>query len=175
MEILAPETNDTFLSWIDEGNAQNTLNALNEFDAYMEESESFDGVIAFSQAAGFVASYMIRQLRKADSMHTLVTPPFKCAIFLCSAPETQGGEFSRFLDPVLDKHRIQIPTAHIWGRNDIQVQGPGSWLVDLCAKDGAEVFIHDGGHEVPGIKMPDALRATVRTVQKTIERATFLC
>lgn len=175
MEIFASAANDTFLSWIDEGDAQNTLDALNEFDAFMEESEPFDGVMAFSQAAGFVASYMIRKLREEDSVHAVLSPPFKCAIFLCSAPYTKGGEFVKYLDPVLDRHRMQIPTAHIWGRNDFQVEGPGSWLVELCAKEGTESVVHEGGHEVPGMKMPDALRSTVRAVQKIIERATFSC
>ncbi|KAF1974064.1 hypothetical protein BU23DRAFT_462841 [Bimuria novae-zelandiae CBS 107.79] len=173
-EIYA-SPNDTFLSWIDEESVQNTTDALNDFEAYIKESEPFDGVIAFSQAAGFVASYMIRQLRETDPMNALLSPPFKCAIFFCSAPVTKGGEFAKYLDPVLDKHRIQIPTAHIWGRNDRQVQGPGSWLVDLCAKDGTESYVHEGAHEVPGMRMPDALRGTVRVIQKTIERATFSC
>ena len=166
---------DTFLSWIDEESAENTLSALNDFEAYIEESEPYDGVIAFSQAAGFVASYMIRQLREKDPIHALLSPPFRCAIFICSAAVTKGSEFAKYLDPVLDKHRIHIPTAHIWGRNDRQVVGPGSWLADLCAKEGVESFVHEGGHEVPGMKTQDALRGTVRAVQKTIERATFSC
>lgn len=173
-EIFA-SSNATFLSWIDEESSQNTMDALDDFDAYMKESEPFDGVIAFSQAAGFVSSYMIRQLREMNPIHTLLSPPFQCAIFFCSAPVTNGGDFAKYLDPVLDKHRIQIPTAHIWGRNDRQVQKPGSWLVGLCAQDAAETFVHEGGHEVPGMKMPDALRGSVRAIQKTIDKASFLC
>lgn len=164
---------DAFLSWIDEESPERTREALDEFEAYIKESEPYDGVIAFSQASGFVASYLIRQLRDTDPMHALLSPPFKCAIFLCSAPVIKGGEFTKYLDPVLDKHRIHIPTAHIWGRNDRQVENSGQWLVHLCAVEGAETYIHEGGHEVPGTRLPDALRGAVRAIQKTIDRATF--
>ncbi len=87
---------------------------------------------------------MIRQLRETDPMHALLCPPFKCAIFFCSAPLVGGSEFGKYLDPVIDKHRIQIPTAHIWGRNDHQVNRAGFWLSELCAKNTTEFFIHDG-------------------------------
>ena len=173
-EIFASPS-DSFLSWIDEESAESTLSALDDFGSYIEEAGPFDGLIAFSQAAGFVASFIIRQLRESNPMHALLSPPFKCAIFFCSAPLVAGSEFGKYLDPVVDKHRIHIPTAHVWGRNDRQVEGSGLWLSELCVKDGTEVFIHEGGHEVPGRRTPDAMRGAVRVIRKTIERATFLC
>jgi len=166
---------DCFLSWIDEQSPQNTLDALNDFESYLAEAGPFEGLIAFSQAAGFAASLMIRKLREGGGTHALLSPPFQCAIFFCSAPLVGDSVFGRYLDPVVDKHRIQIPTAHIWGRNDHQVQGTGSWLAELCASDATEVYVHEDGHEIPGNRKPDAVRGALRVMRKTIDRATFAC
>jgi hypothetical protein len=148
---------------------------LNEFALYIEEAGPFDGLIAFSQAAGFAASFINRNLRERESTYTVQSPPFRCAIFLCSAPLVGSSEFGKYLDPITDKQRISIPTAHIWGKNDTQIQDAGSWLVELCAKDTSEVFVHEGGHEIPGKRSPEALRGTMRAVRRTIERADFAC
>lgn len=168
-------SDDSFLSWIDERSPENTLDALNEFETYINEAGPFDGLIAFSQAAGFAASFIIRTLREREPVDTLVAPPFRCAIFFCAAPLEGESAFGKYLDPVVDKHRIAMPTAHIWGKNDRQVQKSGSWLVELCVKDGTEVFIHEEGHEIPGTRKPEALRGALRAIRKTIEKATFAC
>ena len=50
--------------------------------------------------------------------------------------------------PSIDSIRIDIPTAHIYGRDDI-------WrlhsldLAQLCRQDRSIMYEHEGGHEIP--------------------------
>jgi hypothetical protein len=59
----------------------------------------------------------------------------------------KGVQYQMF-HPTVDAVRIQIPTGHVYGRQD-------KWfchstdLVQLCREDVRTVFEHDGGHEVP--------------------------
>lgn len=59
-----------------------------------------------------------------------------------------GDQFYNMFHPSVDEVRINIPTAHIYGRKD-------SWrrhsmdLVGLCDPHQVLRFEHDGGHEVP--------------------------
>ncbi|KAL6716014.1 hypothetical protein ACLMJK_006976 [Lecanora helva] len=48
----------------------------------------------------------------------------------------------------VDKVRISIPTANVYGRYD-QWRLHSKDLVDLCANNLTTVFEHDGGHEIP--------------------------
>ena len=48
----------------------------------------------------------------------------------------------------VDKIRINIPTANIFGRQD-QWRLHSKDLVDLCVRDLTTVIEHDGGHEIP--------------------------
>ncbi|KAL8646418.1 MAG: hypothetical protein Q9226_006865 [Calogaya cf. arnoldii] len=48
----------------------------------------------------------------------------------------------------VDTVRIQIPTVHIYGRQD-KWRLHSKDLVSLCPKNLATVFEHDGGHEIP--------------------------
>lgn len=59
-----------------------------------------------------------------------------------------GGPYYNMFHPSVDKVRITIPTAHVYGKRD-------SWrmhsmdLVGLCDSKSSMKFQHDGGHEVP--------------------------
>lgn len=70
---------------------------------------------------------------------------------------------------------IGIPTAHIWGSNDALYPTFGPVLSELCTRENQEVYIHDGGHEIPGPKDLEAVKAVVAAIRRTIERATLFC
>lgn len=70
-----------------------------------------------------------------------------------------------------DGEVIQIPTAHIWGANDLTYPKFGKVLSKLCREDSRAIYIHPGGHEIPGPKNEDALQNAIRVIKRTIERA----
>ncbi|CAJ2500891.1 Uu.00g037440.m01.CDS01 [Anthostomella pinea] len=73
-----------------------------------------------------------------------------------------------------DGEPIGIPTAHIWGANDNLYPTFGPGLSKLCRSDLRDVFIHDGGHEIPGPKDQQAVLEAVQIINRAIERATAL-
>lgn len=46
----------------------------------------------------------------------------------------------------------RIPTAHIFGQDDIEYPEFGPVLRDLCEPEESTVFVHDRGHEVAGVE-----------------------
>lgn len=72
-----------------------------------------------------------------------------------------------------DGDLIEIPTAHIWGATDRLYPTFGPVLSNLCKRGGGrrEIFIHRGGHEIPGPQSPDAVAKVVDVVNKTMDRA----
>ena len=70
-----------------------------------------------------------------------------------------------------DGEVIEIPTVHIWGRNDKVYPHSGPVLSGLCRKCVREDSVHEGGHEVPGPTQPEALKQTVKFIERTIARA----
>lgn len=70
-------------------------------------------------------------------------------VFTSRSKLEKPSTFYQMFFPTVDSMRINIPTAHIYGRED-------SWrrhsmcLVDLCEQHNAGVYQHQGGHAVPG-------------------------
>ncbi|RCI13546.1 hypothetical protein L249_5590 [Ophiocordyceps polyrhachis-furcata BCC 54312] len=50
--------------------------------------------------------------------------------------------------PQLHSDRLDLPTAHIWGRGDVLVKH-SELLLRLCNPDLALSHVHEGGHDVP--------------------------
>jgi pimeloyl-ACP methyl ester carboxylesterase len=70
-----------------------------------------------------------------------------CKLGTGISEESDGWRFQMFHHSV-DHVRIQIPTAHIYGKFD--VWRPHSVdLIALCDGKYAHIYEHDGGHEVP--------------------------
>ena len=66
----------------------------------------------------------------------------------CSKLEKPSAFYQMFF-PTVDSIRIEIPTAHIYGRED-SWRRHSMFLVDLCEQHNASVYQHHGGHMVPG-------------------------
>ena len=66
----------------------------------------------------------------------------------------------------VDGVRINIPTVHVYGRQD-KWRLHSKDLVKLCSKDLTTVFEHDGGHEIPksaSEEICDAIETAASTV-----------
>lgn len=147
--------------------------ALNDLDAYIATEGPFDAVLAFSQGAALAATLIVRKFNE-DPRRQHVDPVFKCAVFLSGGvpcdPAALLHDEVRILDVGSDGEVIPVPTAHIWGLNDLP------WppkLSELCVTQGRTVFIHDGGHEVPGSRSKEAVTGTVHAIRRTIDKALY--
>lgn len=149
--------------------------ALDDLEDYIAAEGPFDGVMAFSQGAGLAATLMVRKLLQ-EPMQQRLNPLFKCAIFFSGGlPGDPAALRKNQLRPLsfdIDGEVIDVPTAHIWGSNDQQYPTFGHVLSQLCKLEMRAVFIHQGGHEIPGSNSKDAVTATVQAIRRTIAKAT---
>lgn len=165
---------DEFLQYADLDSNESCLKALYDLETFVVEEGPFDGVIGFSLGATLAASLMVYKLRKNPQKERL-HPTFRCAIFFCGGiPEVlemDGGTGRRQMSYETDGELIEVPTAHIWGANDHSWPNFGTVLSKLCHHDQRAVFIHQGGHEVPGPKDQDSMLQAIRVIKRTIELA----
>ncbi|KAK4160345.1 putative serine hydrolase FSH [Cladorrhinum sp. PSN259] len=150
---LAPELKDTIagdftpLSYCDEMDPASVLRAGEQLSRYLEAEGPFDGVMAFSMGAAFVATWMLDQLARGEAL------PLKCAVFFSSSlPGSVAAMHAGQLEPFRAGAAvplIAIPTAHVWGTHDDLAGDMPSELFSLCAPETRSVFVHHGGHEVP--------------------------
>lgn len=165
--------NDEFLQYVDYRSTESCLKALYDLEKHVEEEGPYDGIISFSLGATLAASLMIHKLRK-NQRKELLQPTFRCAVFFCGGlPEEMSadGKNRRVLSFEQDGELIQFPTAHVWGANDQVYPEFGTVLSKLCLKDSRAVFVHPGGHEIPGPKDEQSLQGAIRVIKQTIERA----
>lgn len=127
--------------------------------------------MAFSQGAALASTLMIRRFQQDAGGQT--DPPFKCAIFISGGvpgdPAALEQGKVRMLDYATDGEVIHVPTAHIWGANDRQEPTFGPVLSKLSQATLRTVYVHDGGHEVPGPRDQTALRSTAKAIQRTVD------
>ncbi|KAF9872900.1 hypothetical protein CkaCkLH20_09763 [Colletotrichum karsti] len=145
----------------------------------------FDGIMGFSEGGIIAATLLVEDSRRPFAN-------FKCGIFFSAAPPLDPDDLAagivRSLDPAKDAVSIFIPTAHVYShesttRTDVQSPLQKVWaeigwstpeqvhssLARLC--DNRQVFVHDQGHQVPGQRDQQALRGTLRVIDRTIKTA----
>ena len=144
---------------------------MEQLHDYVEAEGPFDGVLAFSQGAGLAAMHLVHQSLREPKQK----PSFKVAILIsCIAVYDpiawlQHGEV-RTMDSALDGQPISIPTAHVWGAED--GRRPESKAVgNLSNETSRNVFVHEGGHEVPGLSTQGAVNGAVRAIRRAITLA----
>jgi hypothetical protein len=158
---------DKTWAYFNEDEPETALRAVNDLDAFVEAQGPYDGVISFSQAGGLVGTWIIQRLRQGK-------PSFRCAIFL------SAGSPAVDFDSLREGHVvalplakmagvINMPTTHVWGMTDPYADVARE-LSMLCRSDVKSVFVHSGGHEVPGAGSKDA----VTSIVNVIRRATLL-
>ncbi|KAF4594412.1 serine hydrolase FSH [Ophiocordyceps camponoti-floridani] len=72
--------------------------------------------------------------------------------------------------PQLHPDRLDLPTAHMWGRNDVLSSHSGL-LFRLCSPDFALSHVHEGVHDVPQSSKDNEIFSNL--VRKTILRSQF--
>ncbi|KAH8432809.1 uncharacterized protein LDX57_010438 [Aspergillus melleus] len=171
LEALAtPE--DEFLMYVDDS-LESRVRALSDMKEYITDEGPFDALLAFSQGASCGASLLLhleREYRKRGGPAS----PFKCAVFFCGGPPEDPRDLelgvARIMDARVDGEVLDLPTGHVWGRNDDRY-GYGPGLSALCCGDKREVFVHEGGHEIPGVRDPEGVLKAVQVVKRTLARA----
>lgn len=164
---------EEFLQYVDHMSTKSCLRALYDLEKLVDEDGPFDGVMSFSLGATLASSFIIYKLRQ-NKRKELISPTFRCAIFFSGGiPEemSENGLERRVMSWQEDGEVIQIPTAHIWGANDHMYPDFGKVLSKLCQEEQKAVFIHPGGHEIPGPKDEHTLQEAIRVIKRTIERA----
>jgi hypothetical protein len=154
---------------------------------YVQSSGPFDGVMGFSEGAIVAAMLLVEDARRTFA-------GFRCTFFFSGVPPpnlTTSGMIRAVDATDGAPHTVCIPTAHMWSDCSPQVQDglrlltPLAPLFDqnadssalheslarLCDEGNREVFQHDLGHDLPGANSTHGLAGTVRTMERTIERA----
>ena len=166
---------DDFLQYANDTSSQSCRKALSDLETYIIEDGPFDGVMAFSQGAGLAASLLIHQMQ-TDAHKARLYPAFSCAVFFSGGvpqdPRAERNEgSSRLMRWEDDGEVIEIPTVHVWGRNDTFYPTFGPVLSKLCKASEREELVHNGGHDIPGSKDPVTVENVARLIKRTIERA----
>ncbi|KAI1205340.1 serine hydrolase FSH [Annulohypoxylon truncatum] len=176
---VAPELNgmaapdDEFFSYIDLDDLNTCVSSLVNLDTYISEEGPFDGIMAFSQGAMIAATYIIWKMTQ-NAVLQQDSPTFKCAIFFSAwgayDPELLWQSQLRPMTPLLDGEAIHIPTAHIWGQDDVSSAKAAS-LSGICSLRTRQIYVHPGGHEIPGARMNAAVKSSVRIIRRIISLA----
>ena len=171
---MAPEIanvaspSDGFFAYADWDDLASCRAALDQLGAYIAAEGPFDGLLAFSQGATIAATYLAHVQRSGKPS------PFKCAVFFSA-----GGVFDvnllaegevKLLTPDRVGEVIGIPTAHIWGLHDNTPIHPAA-VEAVCVAEKRQVFSHEGGHEIPGVRSPADVKGSVRVMRRVISMA----
>jgi hypothetical protein len=155
---------------LDPTSARASLHTVDDLESFTISEGPYDGLFCFSQGAGLAASLLIRLALTSPS-----PPLFKCAIFFSGAVPGDARAAAegvvRYHDPAVEGAVIEVPTAHVWGNNDQEHPTYGPVLAKLCKEETRAVFVHEGGHEVPGARDRRGVEGAVEVIRKTMERA----
>ncbi|KAL2818528.1 MFS general substrate transporter [Aspergillus cavernicola] len=140
-------------AFMDPQKPETGVTAYQNLEEYLEEEGPYDGVIAFSQAATMILTYLVYVARQNALGHHNIAP-FRFAIFISvvQSPidyEALGQGQLIEIRPEHAKGAVEIPTVHIWGALDSDPKG-ASRAAELCRDDMKWIYVHERGHEVPG-------------------------
>ncbi|KAK7699884.1 hypothetical protein SLS64_011314 [Diaporthe eres] len=147
--------NQSFYAFYDPGNLVTFHDATRMLHEYVSMEGPFDAVMGFSGGAVLAALYMAELQQQGKEV------PFKCGIFIASADSTAE---MRHLGLKSQTEMSHIPTAHIWGSNDVTAPTGGNELSQICKVETRHTVVHDGAHEVP---RKQNLTETVHAIRRT--------
>ncbi|KAK5992003.1 Esterase alnB-like protein [Cladobotryum mycophilum] len=105
-------------------------------------------------------AYFLQADEQADCSEEFCKLHASCSI---SKPNISSGVYYQMFHSTVDGVKINIPTTHVYGRSD--PWKPHSMdLIDLCSREKALIYQHDGGHEIPrdeGEGICDIIESTV--------------
>ncbi|KAI4270303.1 MAG: hypothetical protein LQ337_006759 [Flavoplaca oasis] len=165
---------DEYFQYYDANSALSVALALAQLEKYIEIEGPFDGVLGFSQGASLAAAYLVHLSRDFPSRPL----PFRCAVFFCGGPpfDPQAVEQNelRLMDAEETGPILELPTAHMWARNDKVWPGGGEMLSELCEETERNIYVHNEGHSIPGPRAKEALQGCVRAIRRTIARTEMM-
>ncbi|KAL9085032.1 MAG: hypothetical protein Q9165_007773 [Trypethelium subeluteriae] len=88
-----------------------------------------------------------------------------------SDEEGASGRTVRRFVPEVDKERIQIPTAHIYGAEDIDLKKSLA-LTEMCDEKLSEKYMHHGGHSIP--RAEDVHQKIVEVIQAAVVKSELM-
>jgi predicted esterase len=148
--------------------------AVADLSDFVKEEGPYDGLIGFSIGAALAAA-LIMSDSMLKSSRDLQQPIFKVAIFFSStAPINSVVYYESGIRRLIreeDGTLIHIPTAHIWGRNDTSWAKESQEVANVCASEMRHIFVHDGGHEIPGGKDRTGVLGSVHAIRRAIDSA----
>ena len=161
---------DEYLEYFDDTKLSTIRYAIDELDSFISNTGPYDGFIGFSQGAMVAATLIVEKQQQKQPL------PFKVAIFLCGGRAAdpnrlERDEDVRWMDFEHDGEIINLPTAHVYGRNDDRAPLFGPKLSKFCVKALRSDYEHEGGHDIPGVKDKAGLEGMVKCIQAAIDRA----
>ncbi|SCU82453.1 LADA_0C05402g1_1 [Lachancea dasiensis] len=142
-------TDDIYGWWLKDPNdeyrvPQNTKDFLRD---YIIENGPFDGIIGFSQGAGY-AGYLCTDVRGLLSLSEEEQPNFKFFVSFSGFRMAPKWFQQRYEDSP-----ITVPSLHVLGELDTVVESSRvMWLYDSCSEKSRTLLKHPGGHFVPNGK-----------------------
>ncbi|RAK74468.1 uncharacterized protein BO72DRAFT_435203 [Aspergillus fijiensis CBS 313.89] len=118
IELIATK-DESMYAYFDEKNPESGVAAYGHLEELLYHEGPYDGVIAFSQAGTLILTYLAHLAKQPDR-----PLPFRFAIILSIThpPLDYGAIQSGEIRPIdLGAHQdvVRIPTAHIWGSQDL--------------------------------------------------------
>lgn len=160
--------NGEYFAYFDPAHPATFTKALDDLSAYLTTEGPFDGILAYSHGAQLAASFFLQ-----PGAQRIVPASMRCLVFLSGGiPYGLAPDASvQHLQPGAGSSRIELPVANIWGRHDALYPGASEALSRFCRPDSSTVFVHEGGHNVPGTNAEKDLLGCVRAVRRTIDLA----
>ncbi|GAQ07398.1 hypothetical protein ALT_4719 [Aspergillus lentulus] len=166
--------NEPVFAYFDDKDPQSGLAVYQHFEQHLRDEGPYDGVIAFSQAATMILTYLIYVFKRKNGGDD-VDSPFRFAVlFSVVRPpidyeELQKGKFVD-MDLRYVKGIVEIPTVHVWGALE-ESAGQAAMTSDACRSDMKWTYVHDRGHEIPGAGSKAAVTKTANAIRRAIETA----
>jgi hypothetical protein len=150
--------------------------AVDQLEAFAATEGPFDGLLAFSQGATIAGTLLAKKYLNREPMSTVTRlTSFKCAIFFSALQPVdydalvQGNV--RALDASVDGAFLKIPTVHVWGSKDSIWSDGSKALSNVCIASIREIYVHDGGHEIPGPRSSGSVTEIVKAIRRMVDRA----
>ncbi|KAJ5522623.1 hypothetical protein N7513_013196 [Penicillium frequentans] len=156
IESLTTPADQDFFAFYNPDDAATLPVALDQLSSYVDAQGPFDGVMAFSAGAALAALYLLQHWEQGKPL------PFRFAVFFSNA--SSDAELAQLgLAPT--PGCLKLPTAHIWGQNDLTAPTGGADMASLCDTSQAFVSVHEGGHEFPRLaKLTEAVHMMRRAI-----------
>ncbi|KAI1733376.1 serine hydrolase FSH [Xylaria scruposa] len=171
LKTLSDSSNQHY-AYYDTTSPSSFIAALDNLEAYIDNEGPFDGVLAYSQGAGLIAMLLVRmQLLQPETQC-----PFRCAILFSPVQiydpvaYIERGEISILHRKTPSVIFPTIPVVIIFGEVD-ERRDECIGVQDICDPDLTFVFMHEGGHEVPGIGAKGGLPGSIKAARRGITQA----